>query len=126
MTNKKASKTPSTPPKFEFKGFFNPIIGNDIKSAVKALDDHDVQVEDRISALVDVGFKLAISADKANTHYTVTLTDKRANSDSRGYVMSVKHANLSTAVTLAFVLQDEIYEWKGWMVWIDGNNDVDW
>lgn len=125
MTTKKDTPKGS-PPKFEFKGFFNPIIGNDIKAVVKQQASTPTAVIAALDALIDAGFKVSFSADAAQTHITGTLTDKRPKSDSYGYVMSVKHIYPSTIIMLLLVLQQEVYDWNGWLPWIENTVEVDW
>ena len=109
-----------------FKGFFNPIINQDIKSAVKALELGPEQTYDRLLDLVGAGFKFSVIEDASNTHYTLSLYDRRSGSNSEGYVLSVKHSDLAVGIALLHVLCNEIYEGGGWLDWIKGTNDLDW
>ena len=125
-TKKKPAKTTPTPKKAEFQGFFSPVLNADIKKAVKSLPLGDTAVLERVHELTSRNFKLSIVPDKDFTHLTFSLFDKRADSNSQGYVLSVKHSDLSVGITLLWFLVFEIYEDGGWMDWIKGTTDLDW
>ena len=123
---KKTSSSQKTNKNGSFNGFFNPNITNEIKKAVLALPLYEAAFNSYISELVDMGFKLSFREDKSGTHYTVTAFDLRENSNSKGYVLSVKHSGINTAVGLIWYLIVEVYGGDGWQPWIGGDVDLDW
>lgn len=109
-----------------FKGFFNPNISAQIKEGVRALESTQTLSLFRLSDLVGAGFKFSLVSDKDNTHLTASLFDKRPGSDSLGYVLSIKHADVEIAIALLWFLVYEVYDGKGWLQWIDNVVDLDW
>lgn len=127
MTSKKGKTNANSKlAKAEFKGFFNPHVGKDIKAGVKALDNDASTVCARICELVQAGFKLSMVPDEGFTHYTFSIFDRRPGSNSAGYVLSIKHADFATGVSLLWFLVFEVYTAEGWLAWIEGKDDYDW
>lgn len=110
----------------DFKGFFNPVINKDIKTAVNSLNLADSSTVERIIFLSQSQLKLSIVADQSCTHFTFSLFDRRPESDSRGYVLSVKHSDFSKGIALLELLVSEIYQGTGWLPFIKGTDDIDW
>jgi hypothetical protein len=119
-------KTGSAKQKVVFKGFHNPMITPELKACVKGLNMESGSCLERIVQLVRWGYKLSIVSDAAETYFTVTLYDQRPASESAGYAMSVRHADVAVAVALTWFLIDEIYENQSWIPWIENKNDYDW
>lgn len=109
-----------------FRGFFNPVVGDDAKKAVKALPLGPDASMGRIVELVSAGFKVSFRENRAESSYMVTVYDARSDSDSQGYAMTLFHRDLATVIGLAWFLQDEVYEWGGWGRWIQTRFDTDW
>ena len=109
-----------------FKGFFNPLITDSIKSAVKALSQEDADSLGRLEEISQLGLKFSVVSDDACTHYTFSLFDRRAKSDSKGFVLSIKHSSVGRGIALLHFLVFEIYEGKGWGPWINNEVDIDW
>lgn len=126
MTRKKTRNAQGKGSNNGFQGFLNPTLNADIKAAVKALVKGSNKTAVRIEEMAQSGFKVGVGADKSNTHFTFTAFDKRPQSDSQGYVLSVKHSNIDIGFGLLWVLIYEIYEGKGWGEWITPTYDVDW
>lgn len=126
MNSKTNKKTTSKGGNNGFKGFFNPIINAEIKTAVNRLDLGPDSTTERVFEIVQMGFKFSLVSDEACTHFTFSLYDRRPNSNSNGYVLSIKHSDLSKGIALLYVLVREIYQDKGWKEYIDGVNDIDW
>lgn len=126
MQNTKVKQPQKQADKNGFKGFFNPNITAQIKEGVRALEYSGPLTLSRMSELVNAGFKFSVTADQDNTHLTASLFDKRKNSDSFGYVLSCKHADMEVAIALLWFLVFEIYDGNGWLRWIDNVVDLDW
>lgn len=123
---KKTFNSQKTNKNGSFNGFFNPTITSEIKAAVNAMALYEEAFNTYLCELVQMGFKISIREDKSGTHFTVTAFDLREDSDSKGYVLSVKHSGINTAVGLIWYLIVEVYNKDGWMPWIGGEVDLDW
>lgn len=126
MARKDTTNAASKGGKVEFKGFYNPVLNADIKTAVKALTHSESAFCDRLFEMVDAGLKVSFTTDTARTHFNVSVFDQRPKSDSAGYVFSIKHADIQLAVGLAWLLVFEIHEGKGWGRFLNDEADYDW
>lgn len=127
MSKSKGRKQPtSAAVSGEFKGFINPQIGDEVKTAVKALDLTAPHTVARLVELSQSGLKVSLRWNDKQDSFMVTLYDQREATDSKGYAMTLFHSDLSVAIALAWFLQETVYTWEGWGKWVQPSFDVDW
>ena len=123
MARKKSSATAG---KVKFQGFVNVYLNPQEKKQIKANLLDSEQILDFIQLAADEGYKFSLSFSDSGGFYSATLYGNEVSCGNPGYAMTIRHADVQTAVSgLAFVVGQD--GWKSdWAERFTTAGDNDW